>query len=134
MSSTAREIDSSDGKLPPFSLQRKHSMKEKGVTACILHLRVLKRRSSILCIVRASKINFASPTYESNKKVHCMKTWNKLMSSELQYLCSLPADQAIEGPPPPPFWQPKTSKLLIIIESSRFFLATVENIVMRYGL
>lgn len=37
-------------------------MKEKGVTACILHFNVLNTRSSILCMVLASNTNFDSLT------------------------------------------------------------------------
>uniref|UniRef100_A0A2P2NLU6 Uncharacterized protein n=1 Tax=Rhizophora mucronata TaxID=61149 RepID=A0A2P2NLU6_RHIMU len=40
-------------------------MKAKGVIACILQLKVLSTRSSILCMVLASNTNFDSPTCRS---------------------------------------------------------------------
>lgn len=38
-------------------------MKERGETACILQLKVLSTKSSILCIVLASNTNLDSTTY-----------------------------------------------------------------------
>jgi hypothetical protein len=78
-------------------------MYEKGVTACILHLSVLRTRSSILCIVLASNTYLASPTWSTGSKQGSEQRdtiGRRVVSESLS-----PAGREVEEQRPPPSWR-----------------------------
>lgn len=85
-------------------------MKEKGVTACILNLRVLRTKSSILCTVLASNTNFASPTYQIETQIIKISQNGKIKIKNRMVQVKEPAANPREVEPEfLPFWMPEIS-------------------------